>query len=91
MRPGGTLVIAHFDWIPLPGNVAEATERLIETHNPAWTMGGRIRASAGVGASLAPEAVERFDGELATLLADRFPEDPLAVPHRCFALVCRAP
>ena len=38
--PGGALVIAHFDWIPLPGNVAEATERLIETHNPAWTMGG---------------------------------------------------
>ena len=129
LQPGGALVIAHFDWIPLPGNVAEATERLIERHNPDWTMGGgtgmkrewladvaiagfrgietfsfdedtpyshmawrgRIRASAGVGASLAPDAVMRFDGELAELLAQRFPEDPLAVLHRCFALVCRAP
>ena len=25
----GWLVIAHFDWIPLPGNVVEATEKLI--------------------------------------------------------------
>ena len=129
LKPGGALVIAHFDWIPLPGNVAEATERLIERHNPAWAMGngtglprewladvavagfrdietfsfdvhtpysheawrGRIRASAGVGASLSPDAVNRFDDELAELLAARFPEDPLAVLHRCFALVCRAP
>src|SRR5688572_11455806 len=26
LRPGGKLVIAHFDWLPLPGNVVEATE-----------------------------------------------------------------
>ncbi|MCH7943759.1 MAG: methyltransferase domain-containing protein [Proteobacteria bacterium] len=129
LAPGGALVIAHFDWIPLPGNLTEATERLIEAHNPDWTMGGgaglprewladvamagfrrietfsfdehtpyshqawrgRIRASAGVGASLSPDAVERFDDALAELLAERFPEDPLAVLHRCFALICRAP
>ncbi len=129
LKPGGALVIAHFDWIPLAGNLAEATERLIERHNPDWTKGGgagmprewladvaiagfqtiesfsfdvhtpyshqawrgRVRASAGVGASLAPDAVERFDGLLAELLAKRFPEDPLTVLHRCFALVCRAP
>ena len=127
--PGGALLIAHFDWIPLPGNVAEATERLIEQHNPDWRFGGgtgmpagwladvavagfreietfsfdentpyshsawrgRIRASAGIGASLAPDAVMRFDSELAELLAESFPEDPLAVLHRCFALICRAP
>lgn len=127
--PGGALVIAHFDWIPLPGNVAEATEQLIEQHNPdskfgggtgmprAWLADvavagfggietfsfdvhtpyshtawrGRIRASAGVGASLAPAAVEGFDNDLEALLAERFPEDPLAVLHRCFALICRAP
>ncbi|MFP6729304.1 MAG: class I SAM-dependent methyltransferase [Alphaproteobacteria bacterium] len=29
LKPDGALVIAHFDWIPLPGNLAEATERLI--------------------------------------------------------------
>src|SRR5205814_1793330 len=37
---------------------------------------GRIRASAGVGASLAPEAVARFDAEQAALLAAAFPTQP---------------
>lgn len=127
--PQGRLVIAHFDWIPLAGNVVEATERLIEHHNPRWTMGGgagvypawfadvalagftaiesftfdvlvpythaawrgRIRASAGVAASLASEQVARFDDELRELLAQHFPQDPLPVPHRVFALVCQSP
>jgi SAM-dependent methyltransferase len=39
-RVGGRVVIAHFDWLPLPGNAVEATERLIKKHNPAWRMGG---------------------------------------------------
>ncbi|MBI1879732.1 MAG: class I SAM-dependent methyltransferase, partial [Chloroflexi bacterium] len=129
LTPGGRLVIAHFDWIPLPGNVVEATERLIEQYNPAWTFGGgtglypawlrdvamagfvdietfsfdtpaiyspeawrgRIRVSAGVAAALPPEQVARFDAELACLLAERFPADPLSVPHRVFAVICRAP
>src|SRR5215213_9772079 len=34
--PGGRLVIAHYDWLPLPGNVVEATEQLIIRHNPRW-------------------------------------------------------
>ncbi len=122
-------MLAHFDWIPLPGNVVEATETLIKAHNPEWRFGGttgihasefadvaiagfadietfsfdvalpysheawrgRIRASAGVGASLAPDEVEAFDAEHAALLMENFPGDPLAVPHRCFALVCRKP
>lgn len=129
LAPGGRLVIAHFDWIPLPGNVVAATEDLIEAHNPAWRMGGgtgihpawladvalagfgeietfsfdtsvpythegwrgRIRASAGVAASLPPEGVAAFDADLEELLRTRFPDDPLAVPHRAFAVVCRAP
>ncbi|MCO5171631.1 MAG: class I SAM-dependent methyltransferase [Planctomycetes bacterium] len=129
LRPGGALVIAHFDWVPLPGNVVEATERLIDAHNPAWRGGGttglypawladaalagfegletfsvdapvaytheawrgRIRASAGVGASLPSDAVARFDADLAALLAADFPRDPLVVPHRLWALVARAP
>jgi len=129
LKPGGRLVICHFDWIPLPGNLVEATEALIETHNPQWAGGGgnglypawladaaeagftaietfsfdqdvayghvawrgRIRASAGVGASLAPDAVERFDGELAALLARCFPQDPLRVPHRAWTLVATQP
>ncbi len=48
---------------------------------------GRIRASAGVAATLSPEAVEVFDAELAELLAADFPEDPMTVPHRVFCIV----
>ncbi len=40
LSDAGTLVIAHFDWIPLPGNLADATEALIAQHNPEWTAGG---------------------------------------------------
>ena len=129
LKPGGRLVIAHFDWIPLPGNMIEATEKLIEKHNPKWKLGGRpgiyphwprdmavagfkdietfsfdldaiytheawrgrIRASAGVGASLAPEAVAAFDDELRAMLAERWPEDPMRVMHRVFAAIGVAP
>ena len=52
---------------------------------------GRLRASAGIAASLAPEAVERFDGELAAMLAAEFPEPMLAVPHRVFTVLGRKP
>ncbi len=55
----------------------------------AWR--GRIRASAGVGGSLSEEAVAAFDRALGDLLAERFPEDPLSVPHRVFALTAWAP
>jgi SAM-dependent methyltransferase len=129
LEPGGFLVIAHYDWIPLPGNVVEMTEALILKHNPQWTMGGgtglypawltdvavagfthietfsfdscalynpeswrgRIRASAGVAASLSPEQVACFDAELQALLATHFPADYLCVDHRVFALICRHP
>jgi len=40
LKRGGNLVIAHFDWLPLAGNMAEATERLIEAHNHEWNFGG---------------------------------------------------
>jgi len=129
LKPGGRLVVAHFDWIPLPGNMIEATEKLIEKHNPKWKLGGglgiypqwprdmavagfkdietfsfdldavytheawrgRIRASAGVGASLAPEAVAAFDDELRAMLSERWPEDPMRVMHRVFAAIGVAP
>jgi SAM-dependent methyltransferase len=129
LKPGGRLVIAHFDWIPLPGNMIEATEQLIEKHNPKWKLGGglgiypqwprdlavagfkdietfsfdldaiytheawrgRVRASAGVGASLSPEGVAAFDDELRATLAERWPEDPMRVMHRVFAAIGVAP
>ena len=33
LAPGGRLIIAHFDWLPLPGNVVEATEVLQQETN----------------------------------------------------------
>ncbi len=48
----------------------------------AWR--GRLRASAGIAASLEPRAIERFDADLATMLAADFPQTTLAVPHRIF-------
>lgn len=125
LAPGGKVLITHFDWLPLPGNVVAATEALILKHNPSWHLAGgsgihprwfadlaqagfedlesfsydepvmysreawrgRIRASAGVAASLPPERVALFDNEHAELLARSFPDDPLRVPHRVFALI----
>jgi SAM-dependent methyltransferase len=54
----------------------------------AWR--GRVRASAGIAASLDPASVERFDTQHAALLRERF-DDPLTVPHRVWALVARRP
>lgn len=125
LKPGGRLVIAHFDWLPLPGNVVAATEDLIRRHNPSWTMHGgtgiypswftdvrsagfedvhgwaydetasysheawrgRIRASAGVAASLPPDDVARFDADLADLLARDFAQDPMTVSHCVSAVI----
>ena len=44
----------------------------------AWR--GRIRASAGVAASLPAEAVESFDNEHAAMLAERFAERTIGGP-----------
>lgn len=129
LRHNGTIVICHFDWLPLVGNVVEATEALIVEHNPRWPAAGglgmypqwtpdvagagfvnietfsfdedvpysheawrgRVRASAGVAASLSAEAVQRFDARHAAMLEERFPSGPLGVPHRVWALVARTP
>lgn len=126
LREGGRLVIAHFDWLPLHGNVVEATEALIGQHSPSWPGGdglgiypdwfrdvaaagfrdiesfsydvqvpyghdawrGRVRASAPIGGSLSPEEVTRFDAQLHLVLDKGFPDDPLLIPHRVFAIVC---
>ena len=126
-RPGAAVVIAIFAWLPLPGNVVEATEHLIEKHNPQWKLGGgigidvqavkdlqaggftqietfsydldvpytheswrgRIRASAGVGASLTQEGVTAFDNELKAILEQDFNTEILPVHHRVFAATGR--
>ena len=58
------------------------------THE-AWR--GRIRASAGVGASLPPDDVMRFDAELEAELKRGWPLEPLLVPHRIWALKAEWP
>ncbi len=40
VKSDGRVVVAHFDWFPLPGNVVEATEQLIKQYNPSWHLGG---------------------------------------------------
>lgn len=42
LKPAGIIVIAHFDWILLVGNMVRATEELIEQFNPDWNMGGGL-------------------------------------------------
>jgi SAM-dependent methyltransferase len=46
---------------------------------------GRMRASAGVAGSLAPDEVKAFDEELAAMLAKDFPQEPLPVTHCLYA------
>ena len=127
LKPNGSAVIAHFDWLPLPNSVVEATERLIVQHNPDWHFGGgnglhpeeladldaaqfvncesfsyegdvpytpeawrgRIRASAGVGASLTAEGVRAFDVDLQRVLESSFPFQTLQAPHMGYAIVGR--
>jgi len=50
LRPGGFVVVAHYDWLPEPGSLAAATEALILKHNPRWQLGG--------GDGLHPQAAE---------------------------------
>jgi SAM-dependent methyltransferase len=55
----------------------------------AWV--GRVRASAPISGTLEPERVSEFSRELTTMLRERFPADPLAIPHRLWALTARRP
>ncbi len=89
-RLGGGLCI-YRDWLR---DLAEAGfvdlrsfsfDVVLTYSHEAWR--GRSRASQWVAASLAPDEVVRFDRELQALLIERFPEDPLRVPHRVFAVI----
>jgi len=37
----GTVVIAHFDWLPVKGNMVEATEEIILRYTPTWPFADR--------------------------------------------------
>lgn len=38
LKPGGRLVIAHFDYLPSRSEIAAATEQLVLKYNPTWGM-----------------------------------------------------
>lgn len=50
---------------------------------------GRIRASAGVAATMDEQRVADFDAELSQLLSRDFNNEPLSIPHRVFALIAQ--
>lgn len=62
---------------------------VLEYSHEAWR--GRIRASGGVGAAMDADTLARFDDALEKALAEAFPEEPLGVDHRVFALVLWTP
>ncbi len=55
----------------------------------AWL--GRVRASAGIGPVLSERKVRDFDDEHRAVLAARFPENPLRVPHRVWTVIAHRP
>ncbi len=57
------------------------------THE-AWV--GRVRASAPIAGTLDADGVRTCSQELAAMLRERFAEDPLAVPHRVWAVTAKA-
>lgn len=129
LASAGTVVIAHFDWLPIGGNVVEATEEIILRYTPTWPFAdraglypqwlvdlqaagfsgietfsfdvvepysheawvGRVRASAPIAGTLDSDGVQACSHELAMMLSARFTQNPLAVPHRVWAVTAKAP
>lgn len=58
-------------------------ESVLYTHE-AWR--GRVRASAGISGCLAPGKVYEFDEKHRRMLSEKFPDDPLSIPHRVFVV-----
>jgi 2-polyprenyl-3-methyl-5-hydroxy-6-metoxy-1,4-benzoquinol methylase len=135
LTDGGSVVIAHLDWLAIPGNVVKATQEIILRYTPpgaaahgswryargtgvypqwltdlqsagftgietfsfdvvvsysheAWV--GRVRASAPIAGTLDADVVRVCSQELTAMLDERFAEDPLAVPHRVWAVTAQA-
>jgi SAM-dependent methyltransferase len=134
LTDGGSVVIAHFDWLAIAGSAVDATKEIILRYTPPgdpahgpwryahgtgvypqWLVDlqdagfagietfsfdvqvpysheswvGRIRASAPVAGTLDDDGVRACSQELAAMLAGRFPEDPLLIPHRTWAVTAQ--
>ena len=90
---GGTGIHADWTFDAAEARVTRQETVSFDVEIPYTHQGwrGRVRSCNGVGASLSETAVAGFDVALARLLAERFPGEPLAVPHRVWALIARAP
>ncbi|HWE14050.1 MAG TPA: class I SAM-dependent methyltransferase [Solirubrobacteraceae bacterium] len=90
---GGTGI--HPDWTVdaagagFTGLETFSFDLVVPYSHEAWR--GRMRSCNGVGATLSEAAVRDFDVALSRALARSFPDEPLAVPHRVWALIARAP
>jgi SAM-dependent methyltransferase len=66
----------------------QSVESFSADHDIAYThegWRGRMRASAGIAASLPPDQVQAFDAELGAMLARDFPAQPIPVAHCVWA------
>ncbi len=94
-RPGGRYTFEFPKWLgdlvaaSFADYEAFAYSEALSYSRAAWC--GRVRASARVGPAMDQEILACFDAELAAELHRRFPEDPLAVDHRIFALILEKP
>ena len=61
---------------------------MVSYSHEAWV--GRVRASAPIAGTLDADGVGACSKELAAMLHECFAEDPLAVPHRVWAVTARA-
>jgi hypothetical protein len=55
----------------------------------AWV--GRVRASAPIAGTLDTDGVRACSQELTAMLHERFGQDPIAVPHRVWAVTAQRP
>jgi len=82
------------DWLnELPKDMFAVVDRLEQPVDIPYTQGGwrgRIRASAGVSASMSPEIIPVFDREHEKSLRETYGEDVLTVPHRLYMFLARA-
>jgi len=60
LTTGGRMIICHFDWLVLPGNIPDTTENLIRAYNPEWKLGGRWRYYPWIG-DLEDAGFQRFE------------------------------
>ena len=93
MAGSSGLYADHIDTLVLGG--FELVEQFCYDHDRMFTHAGwrgRMRTCNGVGSgNLSEDRVAEFDDALAELLTQRFPDEPVPVRHRVWAIIVRRP